>query len=379
MLSVAETVDEEMFVKRALAQPRRIRSAAPGASRLLSARIEYYRNNLDLALLHEDRRVRDLRALRKEAAIKIAAWYKKILIKRRQRELADFIARFRQVMLPHVMAQREAARQRAAERLLHFMRFAAGANMAVVGVRKLKAGVELLQSAWRTSLLVRGVQLQSLCNQVARLERELVAANRRAERNMQTHLMRLGKSVNILEPDAALLPSPAPAGAGAAAGGGGGGGGGGGHARPLRSPGAVSVALGPASGPASPAAGSRGMGSAHAHGHGHGGFLEGAGAARALELVGVATGTARQYDRSRQPPRGVLHDPGEEEDEVLRGHTELMPREVREQAVEAFLFEARRAHRRLLEQYSADKAVYLARKPIEEMRQRMLRDADSPP
>ncbi|GLC38434.1 hypothetical protein PLESTB_001578300 [Pleodorina starrii] len=327
----------------------------------------------------DDRRVRKLRALRKKAAVKIATWYKGILLRRRQVELVSLIQRLRHLFVPYLAAQKVLVRQRCANRIVSFLEYTSTANMAVVGVRRLKAEVDVLQSSWRSALLVRYMQRQILYNQLTRLEREIVGANKRAERNVQNQMMRLGKSVNILEPDAAMLP-------------------------PTRSFRGLSGSLSFRTQQALNAAGQQLQG-----GQGQGGQLQGGGMSGlqggpqggpqlsgqlgigydALAVIpandGGGMGTTsrgvtntRQYDRSRQPGRGVLlvHETGgEEDDEVLRGHTEMVPREVREQVVSSFLLDARREHRKLLEQYSNEKMLYLARKPIEEMRQKMLRDA----
>ncbi|PNH12178.1 hypothetical protein TSOC_000949, partial [Tetrabaena socialis] len=106
----------------------------------------------------EDRRVRSLRALRKEAAVKIATWYKSVLLRRRQRELVELIQRVRKLVRPYVAVQKQVIRQNCAMRLISFLQYAETSNMAVVGVRKLKTGVELLQNAWRNTLLVRKLQ-----------------------------------------------------------------------------------------------------------------------------------------------------------------------------------------------------------------------------
>ncbi|KAG2423144.1 hypothetical protein HXX76_015529 [Chlamydomonas incerta] len=314
--------------------------------------------------VQEDRRVRSLRALRKAAAVKIATWYKGILLRRRHRELVELVQRLRRLVLPYVATQKVALRQRCALRLVEFMQYAESSNMAVVGVRRLKHGVELLQTSWRNALLVRNLQRSALYNQLTRVEREIVTANKRNERNMQLQMMRLGKSVNIMDPDSALVPAGygsmhSRAGAGAASVG-----------QSMRS-----MTLGGDS-MRSGATGAAGFGG------GWGDWQSNAGASQKSMAAGLPgspsgleRGGSRSYDRSRLPGRGALHDPGDDEDEALARHTEMVGREAREAVAERFLLAARREHRKLLEKYSADKAVYLARRPIEEMRQKMLRDA----
>ncbi|GFR44803.1 hypothetical protein Agub_g6138, partial [Astrephomene gubernaculifera] len=303
----------------------------------------------------EDRRVRALRALRKEAAVKIATWYKGVLLRRRKQELLTLIGRLRGLLPPYMPGQLETLRQRCALRIVSFLQYAASSNMAVVGVRKLKAGIATIQTAWRNALLVRKLQRSALYNQLTRVEREIVGNNKRAERSLQNQILRLGKSVNILEPDLGLAPGsptrappphatshhhyPAASAAAAAAsynpsapppprtsnpggtatGGGGGGGGGGGS--------------GGSSASASAIAGINPL--AFMSGALQAGAAEGGGGGAMLERTTTTTtssggGRSRQYDRSRQPGRGVLHDPGDEQDEVLRQHYEMVPREVRE-------------------------------------------------
>ncbi|GLI70880.1 hypothetical protein VaNZ11_015901 [Volvox africanus] len=303
----------------------------------------------------EDRRVRALRALRKSAAVKIATWYKGILLRRRQVELVSLIRRLRGLLRPYLARQRLLVRQRCAARIVSFLEYTRTSNMAVVGVRRLKAEVEVLQSAWRNALLVRNMQRQILYNQLTRLEREIVSANKRAERTFAGQMFRLGKSVNILEPEGPLVPAGL-------------------TGRSYRTLGAASARLAPQQ-------------QHHQHQtqtqhQTHQQQQPGYTTYDALAIIPAAQDanplTARgKYDRMRQPYRGVLlHEGGvEEEDEVLRGHMELVPREVREQVVNAFLLDARREHRKLLEQYSTEKMLYQARKPIEELRQKMLRDA----
>lgn len=54
--------------------------------------------------------------------------------------------RLRRLVMPYVATQKVALRQRCAMRLVDFMQYAESSNMAVVGVRRLKHGVELLQT-----------------------------------------------------------------------------------------------------------------------------------------------------------------------------------------------------------------------------------------
>ncbi|EFJ43584.1 hypothetical protein VOLCADRAFT_96202 [Volvox carteri f. nagariensis] len=305
----------------------------------------------------EDRRIRALRALRKAAAMKIASWYKGILLRRRQVELVSLIRRLKGLLKPYLAVQRELVRQRCTARIVSFLQYTQTSNMAVVGVRRLKAEVEVLQTAWRNALLVRNTQRQILYNQLTRLERDIVCTNKRIERTYAGQMFRLGKSVNILEPDGAVPPSAA-----AAAGGGGGGGIAG---RSFKSLGASSArSHGPPQQQQQQAGGTLTISDAMS-------------VVPAATDAGAGTSARGKYDRMRQPYRGVLVHEGllEEEDEVLRSHLEMVPREVREQVVNAFLLEARREHRKLLEQYSNEKMLYLARRPIEELRQKMLRDA----
>eukprot|EP00198_Chlamydomonas_reinhardtii_P012777 XP_001702114.1 predicted protein [Chlamydomonas reinhardtii] len=313
--------------------------------------------------VQEDRRVRSLRALRKEAAVRIATWYKGILLRRRQRELVELVQRLRRLVMPYVATQKVALRQRCAMRLVDFMQYAESSNMAVVGVRRLKHGVELLQTSWRNALLVRNLQRAALYNQLTRVEREIVTANKRNERNLQLHMMRLGKSVNIMDPDSALMP----AGYGSMHSRTGGGLAGASAAQSMRSMMLASDSM------RSGAAGAAGFGG------GWGDWQSNAGASQKSMAVGgmpgSPSGLERGGSRSRLPGRGALHEPGDEEDEALSRHAEMVGREAREAVAERFLLAARKEHRKLLEKYSADKAVYLARRPIEEMRQKMLRDA----
>ncbi|GIL80529.1 hypothetical protein Vretifemale_9721 [Volvox reticuliferus] len=303
----------------------------------------------------EDRRVRALRALRKWAAVKIATWYKGILLRRRQVELVALIQRLRGLLRPYLARQRVLVRERCAARIVSFLEYTRTSNMAVVGVRRLKAEVEVLQNAWRNALLVRNMQRQILYNQLTRLEREIVSANKRAERTFAGQMFRLGKSVNILEPEGPLVPAGL-------------------TGRSYRTLGSATT---------------RPANQQQHHHHQmqtqhqtHQQQQPGYTTYDALAIIPAAqdanplTGRGK-YDRMRQPYRGVLlHEGGgEEEDEVLRMHMEMVPREVREQVVNAFLLDARREHRKLLEQYSNEKMLYQARKPIEELRQKMLRDA----
>ncbi|GFR44804.1 hypothetical protein Agub_g6139, partial [Astrephomene gubernaculifera] len=61
-------MEEELFIQSVLAQPRRIRSAAPGATRALSARIEYYRSHPGLAQERAERAREEQLAAAREAA-----------------------------------------------------------------------------------------------------------------------------------------------------------------------------------------------------------------------------------------------------------------------------------------------------------------------
>ncbi|KAG2484731.1 hypothetical protein HYH03_016478 [Edaphochlamys debaryana] len=304
----------------------------------------------------EDRRVRSLRAMRKEAAVRIATWYKHILLRRRQIELVELMQRLKRLVKPYVARSRVVVRQVAAERIVHFLRYAESSNMAVVGVRKLKSGVEVLQTAWRNALLVRNLQQTALYNQITRLEKEVVINNKKNHRNVQLQMMRMGNTYDIMIPDATGYGTPGYAG---------GYGYGGGYGTSFRHRPSPSAGISMRSGGFAAAAALAGDSSR----------------SLALSLYNeqsYASGghtykrgrSARERERLLPPP-----DPEEDHDEVLKAHMDIMPREMRERVVDSFLLEARKAHRKLLEKYSADKALYQARRPLEEMRLKMLRDA----
>ncbi|MEW5304894.1 MAG: hypothetical protein WDW36_007471, partial [Sanguina aurantia] len=146
--------------------------------------------------LQDDRSVRGVRELRKRAAVRIAAWYKDVLVRRRTRGLVQLLLKLNHLLTPHMASAAAAARGRAARRLLHFMSHCETSNLAVVAIRKFKAAILHLQSEWRLMLMVRHTQREILYNALRRFERGLLHRNLKAEKNALTG--KGGKHVSIM-------------------------------------------------------------------------------------------------------------------------------------------------------------------------------------
>ncbi|GFH23458.1 predicted protein, partial [Haematococcus lacustris] len=113
--------------------------------------------------------LRGVRAVRKAAAVRIASWYKRILLRRRQQELTQLMMRLRRVMKPLLVAKKEQIRVKCAERILSFLETA---------VMRYKEKLIRLQRIWRMMTQVRATQRIILLNYFTRFERSVIRRNR---------------------------------------------------------------------------------------------------------------------------------------------------------------------------------------------------------
>ncbi|GAX78399.1 hypothetical protein CEUSTIGMA_g5841.t1 [Chlamydomonas eustigma] len=132
-------------------------------------------------VLNGDRGVRPLREMRKECAVRIASWYKHILIKRRTRELLQLINKMRRAMARYLPHLKEHVREVAGLRIIEFMRAKEenSTAMATAAVSKFIERVYRLQDWWQVMSEVRAAQHKVLYNQVTKYEKALVRHNLR--------------------------------------------------------------------------------------------------------------------------------------------------------------------------------------------------------
>lgn len=131
-------------------------------------------------VLLQERLYRPLRAKRKEAALIIAAEYKSLLDRRRQKNLDALVKRLKKVIAPAIPRLREKYKNVCSHRALGFLKVIADLqqNQASVAVTRFMQSVHRLQNWWKTMLLVRQTQHTLLTNHFLKFEKHILRANK---------------------------------------------------------------------------------------------------------------------------------------------------------------------------------------------------------
>lgn len=130
-------------------------------------------------LLIENKQRRALYVRRKQAAVKIATWYKGLLIDRRHRFLIEYCRRMWNFSAAAMQRLRARARRRCAERMLDFMKRDVSTNTISTAINRLRRYTVLIQRAWRTRVAAREAQIALLTLQLTKFEGRLLTYNRR--------------------------------------------------------------------------------------------------------------------------------------------------------------------------------------------------------
>lgn len=96
-------------------------------------------------ILQKNQMVRAEFDRRKVAAVKIASWYKAILVERRRQQLLVTCIKLRKFVRPAIAVNRERARQACAARVLHFMKQLRDSNQVSLAVKRFKHMVVVIQ------------------------------------------------------------------------------------------------------------------------------------------------------------------------------------------------------------------------------------------
>ena len=129
--------------------------------------------------LVENRQKRALHLRRKEAAVRIASWYKEILTTRRYRYLIDSCRRFKTISTAAFERSRIRARRTCARRILDFMMRETNACQMTIAVQKLRQYTVTIQRCWRSHVATRQAEFTLLMLQLNRFETRLLRYNKR--------------------------------------------------------------------------------------------------------------------------------------------------------------------------------------------------------
>ena len=140
----------------------------------LCTRLEAMRENLV-----ENRQKRALQLRRKEAAVRIASWYKEILTTRRYRYLVDSCRRFKAISTAAFERSRIRVRRKCARRVLDFMAREVNACQMTVAVQKLRQCTVTIQRCWRSHVAARQAEFTLLMLQLNLFETRLLRYNKR--------------------------------------------------------------------------------------------------------------------------------------------------------------------------------------------------------
>lgn len=130
-------------------------------------------------LLIENQQRRALHLRRKNAAVKIATWYKSVLVERRHRYLIESCQRFKNFSTAAISRLKQRARRRCAARMLDFMQREVSNNKIATAVFKLRRYTVVIQRCWRNRVAAREAQITLLTLQLTKFEGRLLAYNRR--------------------------------------------------------------------------------------------------------------------------------------------------------------------------------------------------------
>ncbi|GFH18960.1 uncharacterized protein HaLaN_15844, partial [Haematococcus lacustris] len=269
--------------------------------------------------------LRGVRAVRKAAAVLIASWYKRILLRRRQQELTQLMMRLRRAMKPLLVAKKEQIRVKCAERILTFL--------------------EVADASGGYSVSVRATQRIILLNYFTRFERSVIRRNRKEQHHQQDQVRGRPRGQSSGPRRSSLAVGEFASYSG--------------HGRTSRDTSPSGFDLGASSDLGTLSDSLRG--SAHLPG------------SRGPHTPSHYAGG---FNASMDSGAAVM-DPLLEAE--LAQHREPLPLDVKHELVQRALLECRRKFYAQLSTYRTNMELYDAQKPIEELRLRLLRDAGLDP
>ncbi|GAX79185.1 hypothetical protein CEUSTIGMA_g6625.t1 [Chlamydomonas eustigma] len=147
--------------------------------------------NILITQMWEDRLARPMREKRKKAAVKIASWYKRILIRRRHTEFLRLVKTLKAGIRRHLPRQKEHIRQRAALRVVNILKeMEEGVTIiATKAVQMYMNRLYQIQSWWKVMIEVRKAQRQIIYNQILSYETKLVKKNVKVQQQLQQQLL----------------------------------------------------------------------------------------------------------------------------------------------------------------------------------------------
>eukprot|EP00210_Caulerpa_lentillifera_P004620 g4406.t1 len=130
-------------------------------------------------LLITNRHRRAIYLREKEAAVKIATWFKAKLIERRRFQLIESCRRFHQFSTAAVQQNKKRIRKKCALRILDFIQKEINTTQMMSAIQKLLRYTVLIQRCWRSLVVSRQAQVELLNLQLAKFEGHLLTYNRK--------------------------------------------------------------------------------------------------------------------------------------------------------------------------------------------------------
>ncbi|GMH35506.1 hypothetical protein BSKO_03374 [Bryopsis sp. KO-2023] len=119
---------------------------------------------------------------RKGAAVRIATWFKAILVESRKKDLLNACIKLQKFTAPIMVEKKKRAREACAERLYNFLEQLKDSSQISLAVRRFKQLMVVIQRAWRGFCSVRAAQRLLLSKQFQRFETSLLKYNHKTNK-----------------------------------------------------------------------------------------------------------------------------------------------------------------------------------------------------